>query len=90
MATFVGEFPQAGENEALQEGVGCPSEDAQGVGGKTWDLCAKAYEGEKQGAVAGQVGQGKDCVREEAVEWDGCVYVFHRVFWWCESWPRRI
>lgn len=85
MAAFVRELPEAGEDEALQEGVDCPGEDAERWDRHARDLCREAYEGKCESEVSQHVGYGEQRVGLEAVCEDRGVGGYHRVFWGCEG-----
>ncbi len=79
MAALVGENPDAGEDESLEDGVCCPG-DAAGV--LVWDVLDVGGGVREDGdveVVANNVGHGANDGRFEAVLWDSIVDLLHGV-----------
>ncbi len=87
---FVGEFPGAGEEEALRYGIGYPGADADAVGGQELDLCGQGKEDADAEEVSEDVEEGEEGVSLETVRWDGVVDLLHGVRGRCEEWLLSI
>ena len=85
MAAFVSQLPEAGEDEALGEGVGCPGQDLKvGVREVGGDLGGDEGEGEDEEEVSEYICQRDEGIGVKAMGRDGRVDLFHGVLWWVE------
>lgn len=79
VSALVCQNPDTGEDEALDDGVGCPGGPTRVGVGDVLDVGGGVAEGGHVEVVANHVGHGAEDGGLEAVCWDGVVNHLHRV-----------
>lgn len=87
---LVGQFPDAGEKEALDDGICYPCADTESVRRQTRNLRGNAEQNANEEEISEDVEEREEGVSLEAVRWDCVVDFLHGVGGRCEEGFRRL